>query len=1839
MEKGNAFILVLNYEGEIVHLNAACIEAFGYSVDDVRGRCFWKVFTVPGNTLVMQEALKEVLEGRTRSHQHLWYTREGEGKAIAWTGTLNGEQVLIVGLDVTASNEPNAHYRSLFQNNHSVMLLIDHKTGKIVDANPAALKFYGYSHGELIQKTIFEINTLSKKEIFEEMEQAHSEQRSHFFFKHRLASGEVRAVEVYSGPIRVQGRDLLYSLIHDITPRRQAESALQESEHFLQSTLDALTSHVAILDEKGEILAVNAPWRSFADDNELQWNDYGVGINYLYVCDAAFGNDAEEAGIAAQGIREVIAGERETFYLEYPCHSPTERRWFGMYVTCFKNNGHVRVVVAHDNITARREAEDAVRESEARYRAISELVSDYAYAIRVAPDGTMKWEWATQAVTQVMRQNPTEADQIDWYNRIHPEDLPRTEEHFQRLLRNEPDAFTYRIYDEDGNLCWLRSHARPEWDAQEGRVVRIFGASRDVTESKEAQAALEAERQRLFALLEELPAFVCLLTPDHTIRFANRYFRERFGDPQGSVCYNVIAGLNVPCELCPTRRVFREQKPVEWEWNTNDGKVYQLYDYPFTDVDGSPLVLEMGINVTARKETEEALRQSEEKYRTLVENLNDVIFTLDHEGHFVYVSPTVERLTGYQVDEIVGQPFHYFVHPEDRERISNSFKRSIVGESRPQEFRALNKGGDDIYVRTNSRMVMEGPEAVYLTGIITNITERRQAEESLAREAAINATMAELSQALISSASLEEISYLVLERAKELTGSRYGFVGYMDTEKNTFVSVSMTRDVWDKCDVPDKTIVFHKFSGLWGWVLEHRETVMTNAPFEDPRSCGIPQGHIPVKRFLGAPAILGDRLVGQVALINPPKDYTAQDVMIVERLASLYALAVQRHEIEKALQQYAEEQATLYAIAAAVASLRDPRALLNHILEIVLAVLQAEAGWVLVPTMTSLNETVILVHRGIPGPLIERLQNLNFYEQAQNCSIYRTLRECKNKELCTLTAGPCPYIEDELSNTKLESHICIPLGVGNELLGVMTVLWHSKEPRIQFGRSFVAAIGQQIGVALNNAQLYQAARQVNRLEVLNNLDAALVATLDPARVTYETLQQISRALNTSEGALFFCRSKTEICMQHSLVLADNQIRTMNNIAQAGEMSELMHYLKEHPETMPLLTQDSAQWNEDPQHPEIPLDSLVAPVWNDEGLVGLLMLNERKEQRHYSEEDRALIQAAASRAGQALQNARLYESSRNQSHRLSILNAVSEVAVASLDMDSDNYLKQILHLATRAVDADTGSILLIDDENGDLVFTLTLDERSENLKGIRLKPGQGVAGWVAQHNAALIVPNVQQDPRFYDGVDRVTGFETRSLLSVPMRHRDQVVGIIQLVNKRLGNFSKEDLNLLEAVAAIAAVALENSRLYAKTRDRATELAMLNEIGLTLTSNLDVSEVVEESLAQVRHLFQADGVSLLRRDPMTGELFFERTFINDELRQIPLRLPPGEGVTGRALRERKPQLINDATLDPDFVADAEPYLNDVTRSMMLAPLMVQDHAIGVLAVGSRKHKAYTSEDLNTLQALASTLAVALENAQLYEELKLLLREREEAQETLVHTEKMAALGRLVASIAHEINNPLQAVQGCLTLASEELVDIALQLPSEQNQVLNEYLQIAETEIDRISVIVRHMRDFYRPARQEIQKVDLHEVLVSVLTLTNKQLQHSNIVVERSWANDLPTIQANADHLKQVLLNLVLNAIDAMSSGGKLRIETERTKISTHDGKGHVPGVQVRLTDNGVGIPTAQIPRLFEPFHTTKANGTGLGLSISYGIIKAHDGDIRVTSQTGEGTTITVMLPLEQ
>lgn len=281
-----------------------------------------------------------------------------------------------------------------------------------------------------------------------------------------------------------------------------------------------------------------------------------------------------------------------------------------------------------------------------------------------------------------------------------------------------------------------------------------------------------------------------------------------------------------------------------------------------------------------------------------------------------YVSDNIDQF-GYSPSAFYTGEIRFaeIVHPDDLERVAHEVMTyTSRGINRfEQEYRICTSDGETRWITDHTWIRRDrNGNVIEYEGIILDITERKAALKALKRQTDVETAVAELSRALLQSAPIEDISGLVLKHAKWLTGSTLGYVGHIEPSTGHLVCPTMTGEVWERCRVRDKDIVFSEFGGLWGWVLDHREPLLTNTPSDDPRSSSVPDGHLPIDRFLSVPALADGELVGQIALANAPEDYDERDLAVVERFAGLYALAVQRNRALRALRHSERRYRTLF---------------------------------------------------------------------------------------------------------------------------------------------------------------------------------------------------------------------------------------------------------------------------------------------------------------------------------------------------------------------------------------------------------------------------------------------------------------------------------------------------------------------------------------------------------------------------------------------------------------------------------------------------------------------------------------------------------------------------------------------------------------------------------------------------------------------------------------------------------------------------------------------------------------------------------------------------------------
>ncbi|HSL42777.1 MAG TPA: GAF domain-containing protein [Anaerolineales bacterium] len=474
------------------------------------------------------------------------------------------------------------------------------------------------------------------------------------------------------------------------------------------------------------------------------------------------------------------------------------------------------------------------------------------------------------------------------------------------------------------------------------------------------------------------------------------------------------------------------------------------------------------------------------------------------------------------------------------------------------------------------------------------------------------------------------------------------------------------------------------------------------------------------------------------------------------------------------------------------------------------------------------------------------------------------------------------------------------------------------------------------------------------------------------------------------------------------------------------------------------------------------------------------------------------------------------------------------------------------------------------------------------------------------------------------------------LYVPLRFRGQTIGILCIESLKKDAFNFYDESLMVVIASHLASLADYTRLREEAEGRARNLGLIHEVVqqvIGLTDPREVAEITSDLLAryfayELCAVFIADQNGNLTISGFGGT---SQNVVRRAMKSFEYQVRGG--VTGHVFETGESIVINDVLHDNRYRA----IKGWQAGSEMCVAIREGDKILGILDVESSSRNAFTHNDFIALESLAGILASVITSADQYQRLQITitqlrstqveLRARMEAQRSaenrLVQAAKLAAVGEMAAGIAHELNNPLTSVTGFAELALDAIPE-----DSETHQDL----EIVMREATRAKDVVRRLLDFARQSESTRARASINEVVEDVVALSRHLIHTSGVELTLELEKNLPWVLVDANQMKQVLVNLVHNALQAMPSGGEMKISTEYASRAGRD------GIKISVCDTGVGIPQQEQARIFEPFYTTKGHqgGTGLGLSVTYGIITDHGGFIEVESEQGVGSKFSVWLP---
>ena len=887
--------------------------------------------------------------------------------------------------------------------------------------------------------------------------------------------------------------------------------------------------------------------------------------------------------------------------------------------------------------------------------------------------------------------------------------------------------------------------------------------------------------------------------------------------------------------------------------------------------------------------------------------------------------------------------------------------------------------------------------------------------------------------------------------------------------------------------------------------------------------------------------------------------------------------------------------------------------------------------------------------------------------------------ECRTVHVADITAEPgfSPMV---LQYERARTVLAVPLLREKDLVGVIAIWRREVRPFTEQQIALVRTFADQAVIAIENARLLNELRESLQQQTAT-ADVLKVISSSPGE-----LEPVFQAI--LENATHICGAKFGVLWLSKdggfLVAATHSI-------PAAYREQLQAGVVFHPgPSLPIARAAStrqavhiADLRTDPGYLDgepvakggVELGQvrtlLAMPMLKDRDVVGAFAIY-RQEVQPFTDKQIELVKNFAAQAVIAIENTRLLSELRKRtddlSESLEQQTATSEVlqVISRSAGELQPVFDTMLENAVRICGAKFGNLLLVE---GDAYRHVALygapqaflEERRRN-PVIRPRPGSDLDR-VRTTKQIIHIADMQVGGAATSAIVELAG--ARTFLNVPMLKDDELIGTIGIYRQEVRPFTDKQIELVKNFAAQAVIAIENARLVSELRESLQQqTATADVLKVISRSTFNLRTVLQTLIESAARLCDADKGNITREKDgiffRAAESYGYSPEFVEHVKGMPIEADRGSG-TGRALLEKRVIHIPDVKADPEYTLLEGQRLGDY-RTVLAVPMLREGIPLGVLTLTRSDVRPFTDKQIELVTTFADQAAIAIENVRLFDsveartrELAASLENLRTTQDRLVQTEKLASLGQLTAGIAHEIKNPLNFVNnfsGVSTELIDELQDILnrISIDHKARAEIKELTDTLRGNLDKVvqhgkraDAIVKNMLLHSRAGSGEHRSVDINAVVEESLNLAwhgaRAEKQGFNITLEKSFDPTAGEADVFPQEITRALLNLISNGFYAAT---KRKAETnggnyEPTLAAATKNLGD--RVEIRIRDNGTGIPPDVKDKLFNPFFTTKpaGEGTGLGLSISHDIIvKQHGGSIEVDTQPGEFTEIRVILP---
>lgn len=621
--------------------------------------------------------------------------------------------------------------------------------------------------------------------------------------------------------------------------------------------------------------------------------------------------------------------------------------------------------------------------------------------------------------------------------------------------------------------------------------------------------------------------------------------------------------------------------------------------------------------------------------------------------------------------------------------------------------------------------------------------------------------------------------------------------------------------------------------------------------------------------------------------------------------------------------------------------------------------------------------------------------------------------------------------------------------------------------------------------------------------------------------------------------------------------------------------------------------------------------------------------------------------------------------------LELFQDITRIANSTLDLDET--LAKIIEVIQNNLHTDACSIYIVDDSHKYFNLKAASGLPQDTSQFIQLEIGTGITGWVAEHHQTLALSDAHNDPRFVY-FPEIEEELFKSMLSVPILVEEHCIGVINIHNKQERVYTQLEIVMMETIASQVSGCIRNAMLFTNSQMLLKEQTILYDISLAVQTSTKLEHGLWIILSGIT-MGEAGGfnramVFIINENTNTLRGFmglgpdssedafriwtqwgrkrknmlewvvneadkdeYKNSAFNQFVQSMNFSIQPEENILIETVLQRASFNVTDAANHP-LVSDA--FVQALqTNAFATVPLIAHKEVLGVILVDNRyNNKPILDEQLRLLTRFATHAGWVIENSRLFTKLLETNRELLSTREQLVQTEKLAALGEISAEVTHEIKNPLVSIGGFARRLENRIKILSEKYENEKEmENIADYSNIIRAEVDRLEKLLTNILDYSKAGILQRDACNLNELIEEAINLFKSGFYMKDIAVHLRLENEIPHLHLDKTQVKQVLINLLYNAMESMPSGGNLTIATYPENYV-----GGKKVITLSVADTGGGIPQDIYENIFNPFFTTKSTGTGLGLSISRKIIEMHGGTIRIENNIGSGVAVYLHLPLQ-